>query len=347
MFDTVTGQSIAEHIVESGRVSSLAWAHADTWSHTESGPKRKRKRRNQQGDSTPAESLSSGVILGLSNGSIVLFSPSHGKAVKSLSDTTSTAAITSVAVDDADFDSVHLWTTGADGTVRLWDLQQGIQVSQWKSDERIAYSAIAVRPSVEGETDEGEQILVAHHAIQLLSTSHSATSTASRTQKIASFTGHASSVNRLLWRTRSTFISAAEGDRIVYVWDVPALAEGESPQGRVVASIPLDSEVRTISLLEDSSSGPIHHTLVTLSASSKVSVFPLSSELSQLGSSKSKSKVITLEPKTTVAARLKDRQAQVLAAASRKGDHGKIRVARLAGGAKVYFDLVVRLSSTK
>ena len=45
VYDTTTGQPVAEHVFDS-RVSSLCWARFDA-SQGEDGPRRKRKRKNQ------------------------------------------------------------------------------------------------------------------------------------------------------------------------------------------------------------------------------------------------------------------------------------------------------------
>lgn len=256
IYDTTTGQAVAEHVVDTARVSSICWAHYDASTHGEDEPKRKRKRKNQQGDTASIKLPPPGIILGLSNGSLILYSPAHGKVVKSISHTSSTAAITSVAVDSSEgSEATHAWTAGADGVVRLWNLHEGSLVEQWKSDERVPFSCLSVRP-LASEDSEDVELLGANYAIQLVSASRSTdlTSETKKLRKVSRFTGHASLVNSLLWDSRSRFLSSAESDRFIYVWDVP---ETIGSEGKVAASIPLDSEVRSATLSTPSGLGSI------------------------------------------------------------------------------------------
>ncbi|KAI0809261.1 WD40-repeat-containing domain protein [Irpex lacteus] len=348
VYDTTTGQAVAEHVVDSARVSSICWAHYDTAGEVE--PKRKRKRKNQQGDVASTKLPPAGIILGLSNGSLILYSPAHGKVVKSISHTSSTAAITSVAVDTTEgTEATQVWTSGADGVVRLWDLQEGSVIEQWKSDERVPYSCLSIRP-LASEDSEDVELLGANYSIQLLSASRSTdlSGETRKLQKVSGFTGHASSVKSLQWDNRSRFLSSAETDRFIYVWDVP---ETSGVEGKVAASIPLDSEVRTTALSTppSTSSSSKSQTLLAVSASGRISIFPLPSDLAASSPSK-KSKVPTLAPKSTISAAPPKKgadtaRAQIIAAGFVAGADGKVRVARLAGGVRPVFDVVEYLDA--
>lgn len=346
VYDTVNGQSVAEHLFDSSRVSSLCWARFDV-SQSEDGPKRKRKRKSQEEEEPAAKLPAPGVVLGLTNGSVVLFSPAHGKVVKTISHSSSTAALVSVAVAEGDSREVsHLWTSGADGVVRLWDLREGSVAGSWKSDERIPYSCLSVRPGTWDETQHRSEVLAANYAIQLLSLesqSDSSLDAPSNAKKLASFTGHASPVKNLRWESPSRFLSTAQGDRFVYVWDIPE-DNASTSEGRVAASIPLDADVRTIAI---SSQTPLSKssTLLTVSASGRVALFPLESSFTSSTPSKSKSKVPTLSPRSTVSVSASKKQAEtrsdIVAATFVGQDEGKIRIARLAGGIRPVFDVVV------
>lgn len=346
VYDTVTGNSIAQFVVESARVSSLCWAHFDLEPHLDDGPKRKRKRKNPQGELASASLPSPGIILGLTNGSLILFSPTHGKVVKSISHPSSTGALVSVVVDGNGVSEIaRVWTSGADGVIRLWDLHESRQVDHWKTDERIPYTCLAVRPTI---SDDGEatEILAANYAIQLLSvesTPEPTSSNAKTLQKQSSFNGHASSVKCLRWDTHSRFLSSAEADRFVYLWDVP---EVNGREGKVAASIPLDAEVRATAFppQPETSSSSKSQTLLTLSASGRVSIFPLESNFSAFANSKSK--IPTLVPKSSIIPPSSKKGAdvsrtQVIAATFVHGEDGKIRIARLIGGVKPNFEAVV------
>lgn len=352
VYDTVTRQSVAEHVVDTARVTSLCWARCNmsdaqrqsAEDETDSQqPKKKRKKRNSQAAASAAQPVPPQVVvLGLSDGTLSLFSPTHGRIVRTLSHISSIAAILSVAVDDARDDETSLiWTSGADGTIRLWNASKNDVVSTWHIDDRIPYSSLAVRPSVdeEGRTD----ILVAHHAIRLLSvTSSSSELHISENQKpkeLAKFTGHASPVKNLQWSNPSHFLSMAEADRFVYVWHVPEVA---STEGKIVASIPLDSDTRCFSL-STTSAMQSDQTLLTLSASGKISVFPFTSDLTNQSLSNSKQKIPTLAPRSNISVSSKKDtgSAEVVAASFVSGEEGRIRVARLVNGIEPIFDVVV------
>lgn len=345
VYDTVTGQSTAEHLFESSRVSSLCWARFDA-SQSEEEPKRKRKRKSLgAGESLPPP----GIVFGLINGSLVLFSPAHGKVARTISHSSSTSALVSVAIAEEDNgETLQVWTSGSDGIVRLWDLRDGSLAGSWKSEERIPYSCLAVRPGSSNESSENGEVLAASYAIQLLSmqpSSDSSLDVPSKPQKLATFTGHASPVKTLLWDSSSRFLSVAEADRFVYLWDVPIDGTSAS-EGRVAASIPLDSDVRTITLSSLQSS-PTMNTLLTVSASGRVAVFPLEADFS-VSASTTKSKVPTLSPRSTITVSSTKKQADMrsdaVAASFVSQEEGKVRIARLAGGVKPVFDVVVSVN---
>ncbi|EKM60719.1 uncharacterized protein PHACADRAFT_168035 [Phanerochaete carnosa HHB-10118-sp] len=341
VYDTTTGQSVAEHVFDSSRVSSSCWARFDT-SQSEDEPKRKRKRKNQdEGDSTVKLSIP-GVLLGLNSGSVVLFSPAHGKVVKTISHSLSTAALVSIAIaEDQSSECTHLWTSGADGVCAC---------GAWKSEERIPYSCIAVRPLVPEEIEDTSEVLAANYAIHLLTVASrpdSSLDAPSKPRKTASFTGHASPVKSLQWDSPSRFLSAAEADRFVYLWDVPQEGSSSS-EGHVTASLPLDSDVRMITLsLQPSSNSS---TLLAVSTSGRVAIFPLEASLASSASSKAKSKIPTLSPRSTISVSASKKQAEIrsdIVAATFVGPQdGKVRIARLAGGARPVFEVVEYLDAS-
>ncbi|RDB29056.1 U3 small nucleolar RNA-associated protein 5 [Hypsizygus marmoreus] len=358
VYSTVTGQSVAEHIIDSARVSALAWSTFDpsdgmNASSTDTGASPSKKKRRKR-DSLPSEEEGPSrsievVILGLSDGSIVFFSPKHGRILRTLSHPTSTAEILSVAMIENGDQAATLWTSGSDGAVRLWDAQKNDILASWKNDDRIPYSAMAMRPPHEkGQVD----VLAAHHSIRLLSVSsdnlHFDTKMPTR---LASFTGHASPIRQLQWdasQTPSTrFLSLADADRFLYIWEVP---EGSSAEGKPVASIPLDSDARVFSLSTSQKSlgASKRQTLLTLSASGKVSLFPVPEEFaSPASNNRTQHKLPTLLPRSNLAVSSKATSSvsRILNAAF-SGDEGSIRVARIVGGIRPVFDIVQYLDAS-
>ncbi|KAJ7293818.1 WD40-repeat-containing domain protein [Mycena rebaudengoi] len=353
VYDTSTEQSVSEHVVDSARISSLAWSNFDPSDKQQSIPadtdeppnKKKKKRRNSEMnvDGPPQFTAIEVVVLGLSDGTVLFFSPTHGRVLRTLSHSTSTAAILSVVLTEGGDSTPTTWTSGADGAIRLWNAQKNDILGSWKNDDRIPYSSMAVRPTSEGDRVD---VLVANHSIRLLSTTLDAL--AEKPKSLVSFTGHASSIKQLQWDTSETpptrFLSLAEGDRIVSIWQVP---DGSVTDGKMVASVQLDSDARVISLsVPPSDSSPSERqNLLTLTASGKISIFPIPSELVPPASSsrtQHKHKVSTLLPRSNLSVSTKkgSSASQVVNASFAAGVVGHIRVARIVGGVRPVFDLV-------
>ncbi|CDO70912.1 hypothetical protein BN946_scf184829.g20 [Trametes cinnabarina] len=344
VYNTATRRSVAEHVVDAGRVTSLCWARLDLAEGQAKGAededasrKSKRKKRNSlvADAASPTPSAPQLVVLGLSDGSLLLFSPSHGRLLRTLSDPSSSSAILAVAGQDADSEDPHtLWTSSSDGALRLWNARTNQVFQSYFSDDRIPYTALTVRKSEEeGVTD----ILVAHHSIQLLALS----ADAHKPKTLAKFTGHASPVSTLRWLDRSRFLSSASTDRFINVWEVPTTPKTE---GKIIATIPLDSDARTFTFSTpapaDSSS---QHLLLALSASGKVSVFSLGADLATSSPVKGKAAIPTLNPKSVVSPVSSKKAAgslSVLAVSSVDDAVGCLRVASVTGGVQLAFDVV-------
>jgi U3 small nucleolar RNA-associated protein 5 len=353
VYNTVSGQSVAEHIVDSARVSSLTWSDVNFSEAQNTSPdvgasptKKKRKKRSSlAAEEIMERNVIEVVVLGLSDGSVLFFSPTHGRVLRTLSHPTSAAGILSVAVVENRDSISTVWTSGADCTIRLWNAQKNDLLGSWKNEDRIPYSSMAVRPV----TEEGRvDVLVAHHGIRLLSTTsdHMDFETKYPTQ-LGSFTGHASSIRNLQWdasQVSSTrFLSLAEADRFLYIWEV---LDGSSTEGRPVASIPLDSDARTFSLSisKHSSDTTQRQTLLTLSTSGKISIYPIPEELSPPASTgRIQHKISTLLPRSnlSVASKVAASASRVIDATFSCEERDSIRVARIVGGVRPVFDVVV------
>ncbi|TFY72235.1 hypothetical protein EVG20_g770 [Dentipellis fragilis] len=351
VYDTVSGQSVAEHVVDSGRVTALSWSQFDpSEGNKTSTPdedlssKKKRKKRNSTGGAAVVVEQANApqvVVLGLSNGSVLIFSPSHGRILRTLSHPSSTASILSLDISTTD-NATTLYTSGADGLLRLWDAHTSNHLASWKDNARIPFTSIRVRKDVDGEDDDHASLLLAHHSIRLYSTSlpTSISDTLDPHEK-ASFTGHASNVTDLRWEESKSegepprrFVSAAEADRIVYLWEVP---DSASKEGKLLASMPLDSDARQVAF-----SSSRKQDLLVLSASGRVSVFTPSPDVSASSpTKKGKHKVHTLTPRSTVRVTTKGRSTVKLASASFVHDQeGRVRVAWMVGGLRPMFDVI-------
>ncbi|KIY67506.1 NUC189-domain-containing protein, partial [Cylindrobasidium torrendii FP15055 ss-10] len=320
VYDTSLGHSIAEHVFDTARVTSLLWARVVDTGRTDESPKKKRKKKatDQAADAESVENL----LLGLSDGTVVVFSPTHGRAVRVLGNTKSTTAILALTIDK----SKTLFTSGADASIRQWDLVSGNIAGSWKSDDRIPYTALAVR-TTEEDTPE---LLAAHHAVHLLSLEDKSAS------KLATFPGHASPIRKLLWVTPGApsqrFVSMAENDRVVSIWEVP---RNNGTDGKLVASIQLDADVRSVALQDAEASS----TLLTLSTTGRISICPIPSELNTPPNAPQK--IATLLPRSTIAVPpSKNRSGVLLVGAGFCSPSGSVEVVRLVGGVKPVFDRV-------
>ncbi|KAG7450123.1 NUC189-domain-containing protein [Guyanagaster necrorhizus] len=340
VYDTSTSQSVAEHIFEASRATSLVWAQlqlSDTDKPNVEQPPSKKKRK--KGVDTAQIKMVEVVLLGLSNGTLALFSPTHGRVIRTLSDPQSTAAILSaIVVKNADNVS-NIWTSSVDSFIRKWDMQNNGVLGSWKSDDRVPFSFMALRPS---SAEDERHILVANHSLRLLSFD---SADLQEHNQLASFSGHASAITAVQWdasQSRSDrFISMAEADRVVSVWAVP---KGKASEGKLTASIQLDSEARAISLLHSSASPS--QVLLILAASGRISVFPIPAELSP--PTNSSHKVSTLLPRSTLAvpSAKNSSGAQLLAASFVQGHPAQIRIARVVRGVRPVFDLVSYLDES-
>ena len=333
VYSIQASQSIAEHVVESGRVTCLQWAHLNLTgnqdapaggSETPSPSKKKRKTRGVTTSETRKVSLGVHlVLLGLSDGSICCFSHSHGRVLRVMAHTKNTAPVHAITTSESPSHRHSLWSTDADGAISCWDVRTGEVTGTWKSGSPTPYSAIALRPSI--DEDAPLQLVAAHRSIQLFSLDSPHLNTTSKAKELASFTGHASLVSNIRWETSSRFVTSAESDRFLYVWEVPDVG---SNQGHIVFSAPLDSEVRSLFLSANQ--------LLAISASGRISIFSLPSD------SSSSSHSVNLEPLSTVTVSYKKARSKVEVVAASFLPRGQLRIATIFGGVKPVFDTAVR-----
>ncbi|ESK88957.1 hypothetical protein Moror_13179 [Moniliophthora roreri MCA 2997] len=335
VFNTATGHSQAEYVTEAARVSSLSWCQLEPGQKADGGeaPTKKKRRKSQTTEDSQKQMVEV-VALGLTDGSVSFFSPSHGRVYWTLSDTTSTASILSITSGNRG----NVWTSSADGVIRLWNVHKNELLASVKPENHIPYSSLAVRPPIE---DSSPEILVANHSIKLWSAAVSGTQ---KPKEIATFTGHASPVKALQWDGSQTpsrrFISMADGDRVLSIWDMPSDVNSE---GSIVASVQLDSDARAVSFSKTPATGSDKQILLALAASGKIGVYPIPDELLPPASSnRTQNKISTLLPRSTIIPPSKGTSSSVpvVAASFVEDDPRTIRVARIVGGVRPVFDVV-------
>ncbi|KIO20452.1 hypothetical protein M407DRAFT_29916 [Tulasnella calospora MUT 4182] len=285
VYNTGSGKAIAEHVVENGRVAATCWHHVEETmlqdgADGESNPRKRRKKSSKKTNTGDSGKTALVAVLGLSNGTLLLFSPARNQVVQTISQSASSAAILSVAASASD--SSKLWTSSQDGCIRAWDLATSKVIGTWQEADRTPYSSIALRPSENGS--ESTQVLAAHHTISLLSLQPTTSLSTTEIQQplvIATFTGHASPITSLQWdpTTPGRFISIAESDRIAQVWKLSS--PNETGPGRLVATVPLDSSVRSLGFpIDSSSTSPsVSSTLFALSDSGSLSLLSVPAKI--------------------------------------------------------------------
>ena len=350
LYNTSSARVVGEHTFESSRVSALTWGSIKTDTEVLDNPNKKRKKRKFESDISQTEKRSSDttdvVVLGLQDGTIIFFSLTSSRIVRTLTHPSSPSSVIALALKTVD--KPILWTSSTDGIVRLWDVQKHEILSSWNDENHIPYTSLSLRPTTDsGQTD----VLVGHHRIRLFSdtTLHDPQSTP---LQLGSFTGHASPTMILRWVHASAvshrFFSVAVNDRFVYVWDT--VKDSSLPEKPVapLACVALDSDVRTIGL---STSDLSQQTLVTLSASGRLSFIPITESLApppNAAPPQTKNKMFSLLPRTSVASSSNTRSLDpiVIDIICVPGDSHSVRIARLIKGVKpVFEDIVCPLSS--
>ncbi|KAJ1308984.1 hypothetical protein OPQ81_004666 [Rhizoctonia solani] len=330
VYDVATGSAVADHTFDAGRVTALVWGAFELTDESKASKKRRKRKSLTTDDAPEASSALQLVALGLSNGSIVLFSPTQGAVVRTLSNPSHTAAITSLAPHN---DSpTHLWAASEDGMIRYWNIVASTSKDVVTSTPCVA---LAPRPGITETKDGATHLLTAQTAIQLLPISSDGI-----TQKeLLTVPGHASPVISLGWDHHSSeparrFVSAAEDDRVVSVWDAVS--------GKMVASVPLDSEARHVTFGVESGTSM----LLALAVSGKASLYTLPESIKPKG-------VSTLSPQSILSVEYAGKKgsdptaADVVAAAFVPGTQGKVVLARLVGVKPVFDTIEYRDESGK
>jgi U3 small nucleolar RNA-associated protein 5 len=344
VYNAATGQAIADHIVDTARISSMTWCALDaTVVDSLNAPqpsKKKKRKRDSASEYDVKNKMTEIVVLGLSDGTILCFSPSHARVLHSLSHPSSASAILATAVEEHE-DQWLMWASGADSTLRLWNIKTNDIIANWKNDDRIPYTSLTIRPNdAESRTD----ILAASHGIHLLSKSASAGETVpNRLQKAAIFTGHASPVKSTKWDLSkpvpTRLFSLAESDRIVYVWDI---LDSPDVSGKAVASIPLDSDARSFAIATSTGSTD-PSTLLALSASGKITLYHIPNQISPANTSSSSSTLPTIHFQSCIiaASERTHSPSDVIGVSFVLGRPGSICIARLVRGIRPVFTTVV------
>ena len=146
-----------------------------------------------------ADSLSMSLVLGLNNGEIWIYSPLSNEIVYKLSTTNS------FQINDFDISGNTLWCIDSNDTFYQFDLLEWKLVSQFQLDPpAVQLQKILILDS--------DRILVASHQIFLIDLANK--------EIVQTFPGHISPIIILQRLSQNYFITAAQNDRFLNVYDL-------------------------------------------------------------------------------------------------------------------------------
>ncbi|KAG8735504.1 Small subunit (SSU) processome component, partial [Ceratobasidium sp. 428] len=166
VYDVAIGSAVADHTFDGARVTALSWGTFNLVDGQSKSSKKRKKRKSAAAEDSTAEPASPAtqlVALGLSDGSIALFSPTQGAVVRTLSNSSFTAAITSLAPHN---DSpAYLWAASEDAVIRCWHIPSATSRDVATS---TPCAVLAPRPGITETQDGATHLLAAQTTVQLL-----------------------------------------------------------------------------------------------------------------------------------------------------------------------------------
>ncbi|WFD27913.1 Small subunit (SSU) processome component [Malassezia nana] len=240
VYATGTPGVLADYLLPEGLACrAIAWVTLGTKSSTDRLYSKKRKalaKAEAQGASTSPTAAH--VALGMSDGTVLLFSPHTASVVHVLVASTPDSA--SAAVAALTCDEHHVWGVTAHGWVHGWDLAHIAQAAaQDRVPPAVHFLPDSKTPISLLQSGRHGRMLMAHHAILLYDTPGS--------RAAASFSGHATPITHLAWVGTHAFVSAAAEDRHLYYW----LCDAAQSHGQASAMLTLDAPARRLLTWED------------------------------------------------------------------------------------------------
>ncbi|SPO21862.1 related to UTP5 - U3 snoRNP protein [Ustilago trichophora] len=319
--------------------TSSHWVRLSSY-NSKSSKRRKHDAESADG-SAPSASSQLLLALGLSSGQVHLLSPALAQSVAILDassasgSSTSSAANAGIVSISYSESSKTLFACSKSGWVSafaLADVKLGDQptplrpFSSFRPDTKSAVQLLSSRRNL---------VLSAHHSISLTDAAQSDNTIR------ATFTGHASPVTHLEWLNDNSFVSAAEGDRIVSAWTYEA-KPGKAVAGRAFATAALDGPVRALSVSSTSTQHP--RTLITIvTQTGSVRIYGLPAE-SKSDASPSRKKSAALPSLELLAQSSTESSGASVEWIDARLVSDKLRLARLIRGAKVSIDETTVLS---
>ncbi|KAI9288627.1 WD40-repeat-containing domain protein [Umbelopsis sp. AD052] len=160
------------------------------------------------------------LALGLQNGSIAIYSPVHGRIVKTL------AGSHTLPINDFVFNQAGNfgYSVSEDHHVVEWDIEEGREISKWKADSKSI-----------------KKLALNHSETKLATAGHTINIWDLATKKISKkFTGHASAITNVLFGANDDIcVSIAENDRYVNVWD----CSSQSDDSGNITALTMDNDI--------------------------------------------------------------------------------------------------------
>lgn len=279
------GRLVADYVIPNSTCHSMSWAKVSIAPSGKQGDSKRRKnKKNSAGsrgddgsDDEESQSQVEVLALGLTSGSVHLFSPVHGKVIRILGDPSVSASSTTSSISSLSFLSPLLYASTTGGYVAAWNIEEvpkqfnSVIHPVWKmqaqDDERTALDRILVLSS--------NVVACAHHSIKLYTVSD-------KTIK-ASYPGHASSITHLVSipGNASRFASAAKGDRTVNVWQSPL--DGQKNITRPLSTLTLEAPVRQMNAFLDTSGRSV---LLVISTDGQARLFEVPSPAAESNAGK-------------------------------------------------------------
>ncbi|KAG2184959.1 hypothetical protein INT43_000872 [Umbelopsis isabellina] len=217
------------------------------------------------------------LALGLQNGSIAIYSPAHGRVIKTLSGSHT------LPVNDFVFNKAGTvgYSVSEDHHIVEWDIEDGRELSKWKADSKSV-----------------NKLNLNHSETKLATAGHTINIWDLATKKISKkFTGHASTITRVVFGPHDDIcVSIAENDRYVNVWDCSNQSEDSSN----ITALTMDTDIVHVDI------SPANNTVLALSDDGLVGIWqnassPTSASAASSGpKSKRKIRSSTRQPDTTI-----------------------------------------------
>ncbi|CAG8432901.1 4730_t:CDS:2 [Diversispora eburnea] len=258
VFDTHTGTVNNDFSSEKeDNFTCLSWGNViidDLNGKVDAPPPKKRKRRISQN-----QQYSKVIALGLQNGSIIIYSLTHGDIIKTLSGSHT------LPINDFVFtkDGKKAYSCAEDMNIVEWDLEKENVISKWKLDAQTTKFIISL-------SHDETKLLTAGHTIKLWDLQTK--------QVLKSFTGHASTITNIIFSSDDDIcVSIAEHDRFINIWKCQ---DDDGTQGVNLAAYTLDDNARSLSMSKA-------NTVLAISETGSLNLFKNVSSISLKASSSS------------------------------------------------------------